>query len=55
MEYLNPAKVTASVHVVDDEPVCGDMATAILLRRILAELQKLNANLAKPKSKVETR
>lgn len=38
-----------------DEPICGDMATAILLRKILAELQKLNANLTPKKSKVETR
>jgi len=45
----------ASLKPATDEPICGDMATAILLRKILAELVKLNANLAKPKSKVETR
>ena len=35
--------------------VAQTLAEAKLLRQILAELQKLNANLAPKKSKVETR
>jgi hypothetical protein len=38
-----------------EAPVAGVVHTAKMLEAILAELQKLNANLAKPKPKVETR
>ena len=39
----------------DGSRVAQTLAEAKLLRQILAELQKLNANLAPKKSKVETR
>ena len=39
----------------NNTPVAGAIHTAKMLERILAELQKLNANLAPKKSKVERR